>query len=343
MKTRKVWPDILRIISIFLVMYTHTGLNAMYLYTETTGFPHFVSFCLKALVQIGPMMFFMISGSLLLQKEEDLKTLFFHRILRIVAVIVVFSLFQRFYWAATSGALDQFSILGSLKDMYSVAVITQYWFLYAYLGMLIMLPFLRLIAKNIDEKGALYLLILVLVFKEIIPTFEIITDIGVLNISLAILDKAILWPLLGYCIEYPLASVFSVRRNRVIAYLTALILFLIDIVYTHHTYVNTGYCENIEGTWVALSLAVFVLVRRLSEGHEFKEGTKRLLNIASEGVFFVFLTEPQLRGLFEFVYTGLSPYITWFFATLIWLFVSVSVGMIVAFLLHLIPGVKKFV
>lgn len=278
-----------------------------------------------------------------MEKEEDLKTLFTHRILRYVIVILFFSLFQRLYWAISSGVLTDFSLLDSIKAIYSSAVITQYWFLYAYLGMLLMLPFIRMIARALSEATALYLLGLMLVFDGLFPIFEIVTDWEHINVSLVILNIVIICPLMGYMVENTLKDYLEKKKNRFVFYGIIIAGFIINIVYVHHTYTNGGSIYDIECVQPFAAVGLIISVKQLLKNKTFSDNKGRLLETCGEGVFLVFLLEPQLRYGFEFVYDFLAPVITWFPAAVIWIFISVFVGILLAKLVHLIPGAKKFV
>ena len=86
---RKVYLDVLRILAILGVLFNH---RVAY-YTIDTLQPVTVNYIVKILLSVfakcGPPLFFMISGYLLLGKNEPLKKIFTHRILRIVIVMVI--------------------------------------------------------------------------------------------------------------------------------------------------------------------------------------------------------------------------------------------------------------
>ncbi len=325
-------------------MYSHSGTDAALVFTEVpNGFSHWISFFIREFEQIGPILFFMMPGIFFLSKDEDLGTLFKHRILRYVVVIILFSLFQRLYWAVASGAFNEFSLMDSLKTMYSTSVIAQYWFLYAYLGMLIMFPFIRMIAKELTKTTALYLFALLLIFGEFFPIFEIIFDLGRINLSPEILANIIIWPLMGYSVDHIFSDELEKVRNRLAIYLIGVGAFLINFVYTHRVFRVSGAFTDIGATYTLTALAVLVFARQIAGKREFKEGTAKILKICGEGIFLVYLLEPQLRTAFRFVFLGLKPVITWFPAAVIWTLIAVAFGIMLSFFLRLIPGVKKFI
>lgn len=342
-KIHKTHLDILRIICIYGIVYSHSGSDAMYMYEQVEGLGHWVGFLIKEIVQCFPFLFFMMSGGLLLKKEEDIKTLFKKRIVRYLVIIVVFSLFQRLYWAVASDAFSQFSLVGSFKAMYSSSVIAQYWFLYAYLGMLLILPFLRMIAAKLTKETAVYLLVLWGVFKTVLPLFEKVTKLDPINITLDIFGIGFIAPLVGYSVEYTLYEFFEVRKNRVLIYITGVVTMALDIAYAHRTYQNTGNIVTIDGGYILGALALYVFVLQACKGNSFKKPMATVLQIGGDGIMLVYLLEPQLRSWFRFIYMGLKPYITWFPAALIWFLAAEIAGIVMAFILHKIPGVKKFI
>ena len=87
----------------------------------------------------------MISGSLLLAKDMTYKDLFTKRILRIV-VALTFASFVA-YIVNIRKDIRSFDLVNFLRNLISGEHVSAYWYLYAYLGFLVTLPFLRRIAN----------------------------------------------------------------------------------------------------------------------------------------------------------------------------------------------------
>ena len=88
-KNRRVDIDIIRIIACFLVVFHHTrGYQA---FGYTASLPEAWIYSLVSVItRMNVPLFFMLSGSLLLQdKQESYKYIFTHRILRIVIILPV--------------------------------------------------------------------------------------------------------------------------------------------------------------------------------------------------------------------------------------------------------------
>ena len=71
-QTRKAYLDALRILAIFLVLFNHTGVNGYALYMVRRGAALFPFYLFNAiLIKVAVPLFLMVSGALLLEKEES--------------------------------------------------------------------------------------------------------------------------------------------------------------------------------------------------------------------------------------------------------------------------------
>ena len=113
----------------------------------------------------------MVSGSLLLPKEESIRYVFRHRVLRMVLVLVLFSFFQ--YLFLIFKGLDAFDFPYFLTRLYTGDCFSPaYWFLYSYTGMLMMLPFLRKLVKSMTKNQFLYLFLLIFILRGVMPILQ---------------------------------------------------------------------------------------------------------------------------------------------------------------------------
>ena len=136
---RKLNWDILRIIACFLVIVNHT--NSDVFLSMAPSLTWFASLTYFFLCKMAVPLFVMISGALLLKKEEDYKTFFVKRILKVGIVILLFSFVYYVIDVLKTG--DAFSMMSFGAHIYKDAITNAYWYLYLYLGLLIMLPLLQ--------------------------------------------------------------------------------------------------------------------------------------------------------------------------------------------------------
>lgn len=89
-RVRLLHPDILRILAIYLVAFNHTGDRGYMLFANSAGSAlYFPYMAFSVLCKIAVPIFFMISGALLLPKEESFKQLFQKRVLRMAVVLIL--------------------------------------------------------------------------------------------------------------------------------------------------------------------------------------------------------------------------------------------------------------
>lgn len=139
----------LRIIAVVMVVLNHSDLYYTY-YTNTDSvLTFFVSLLLSCICRINVPLFMMITGALLIPKAESWSVIFKKRISRMLVVLVAFSALmyglQCFAWNQ-----DTFSAMAFAEKLLKNEIQTSYWYLYEYIGILMMLPFLGAIARNVD-------------------------------------------------------------------------------------------------------------------------------------------------------------------------------------------------
>ena len=93
MKEKRLDFELMRVIAIFLVIFNHSQERGFTLYEIAGGsaFNNTVSLILAILCKIAVPLFLMISGGLLLHKEETVRDILVKRVLRIGAALVLFS------------------------------------------------------------------------------------------------------------------------------------------------------------------------------------------------------------------------------------------------------------
>lgn len=151
---KKYYLEAVRITAVLLVMYNHSA--PFMSFATQHGVQYAVSFFLSLVCKAAVPLFYMVSGALLLGKNESFGELARKRILRIVAVIVIFSLLYYMKFAVR-GQASVSPIRFLLGLPFDVAFL-PYWYLYSYLGILVSLPFLRPLAQNMPKNAFLSLI-----------------------------------------------------------------------------------------------------------------------------------------------------------------------------------------
>lgn len=202
MKARKLHIDILRMAAIFWVIYIHTGKYGYSLFSDLTGVPYWFSMILSVVSKSAVPLFFAISGAVLLNKDEPIGKIWAHRVPKIAFSLLVVALL--YYINQIQKAGEAFRLGDFMTRLYQGEIMNHLWFLYAYLGFLILLPFYRALAQTLSKEEFLYFLCIGIVSG---PVITLLQNMGGLHMEshLAlspVRTSYIFYPLLGYYLEH---------------------------------------------------------------------------------------------------------------------------------------------
>ena len=282
---RVVYLDALRLLCSFLVIVNHT-----YDYvrlSEASSSVRFASFASMSFSNIAVPVFLMISGCTLLTKQDDLRKTF-SRVLRIGLALVVFSFIYELYRFLT-GQLPSLSIKRFLLFIYEQNTTMAYWYLYMYLGLLLMLPFLQKLFASMQHQDFLLFFGISVFFISVWPLVVEYTPMS------AYCDHFSL-PLFGGSIAYLFWGGYlnkHMKKNPPAWILLVLIAActLICAAVTDRAYVATSaqrylFLDNTDLLPVVLtSLCVFLLFRQM----RFSERSAQLIRTLGSASFGIFL------------------------------------------------------
>ncbi len=296
---RKCYIDALRIIAVILVLFNHTP--GYWLYFDGVGLKYYVYSCISAISTANVPLFFMVSGVLLLGKEESICHLFRRRVTRIILVIVVFSI--PIYLSKNTDP----SIGEALEQLLSGTVLVPYWYLYAYLGMLLLLPYLRIVARHFTKNLFLYICVLYAFMKDGFPVVSLIARI-VFNLNLSLnLDlpivtmRQLFYPLAGYYLGIVLPSERLKPALIKISVASALVGVMLAGVVTCLQGAWEGYSQDYIAMfdWL-VSFSIFITFRYIFEVKKVAQAHPSLANVLcriGSLTFGVYLLDEPLRTL----------------------------------------------
>lgn len=148
--------DVMRIVAIVAVLLNH--LPAYHLFHNGRGMMLVWGLAIGVVVRIGVPLFAMVSGALLLGRNETYRELWQKRISRMLLVVLIFEGIH--YACGCLAGQEQFDASDFAYGLFSGRLkgMTSYWFLYAYLGFLVMLPFMRRVAQAMTRADFLWLM-----------------------------------------------------------------------------------------------------------------------------------------------------------------------------------------
>lgn len=341
-KNKKIHLEILRLIAIYFVIFNHTGVNAYQAYaTKEPGSLLYNIYLIMAIVcKIAVPLFFMISGATLLGKTESIKDLYFKRIFKIVGILLLFSFIQ--YLRINMS----FNIVDFSKKLYQEYIIIQYWFLYAYIAFLIILPILRIIAKNINKKEVIYLFLLWIVSNLVISFFENKLQIyrnG--NLTIPLFNTIIIYPILGYSCE---KFFDEINKKLVIVILFIITIFstIVTMILTNIEISRTGdlLTQKYIATYILPhTVLAYLTVKWIVDSININEKMAKIITWCGSCVMGIYLLETFLHPFMnKFAYMtkeiiGTMP--------AFWggIFVAILIGLVAVSILKHIPIIKQII
>lgn len=397
--SRKVYLEALRYLAIFFVIYNHTAGNGFLLFvdSEQPQWLYPINLFISQIDKIAVPIFFMISGSLLLGKNEPISVILKKRVLRMCLVLIGISLFYLFYndisltqstvkgselvtdpamsdptlkdiIARSSGLKDivlkdptvtdptakDITLLGFFNLIYNQELSPQLWYLYSYIGALLMLPFIRKIAQNLTYRESLYCLAGHLLFVGIIPCLlYLINDqylgrLGHFTIPI-ITERNIFYMLMGYFLEHIMPKEKYNGKNAIIAVALFFVFGAMDS-YVSHLLIEqlkeagreNTFSYNLFSCLVAVpAMSVFFLAKYFFTKVRIPKLLEKIIVACGSSVFGIYLLEALLRRETYGVFVALDRVMPKLVACSIWVFVCMLLGTVITLLLKKLPILRK--
>ena len=348
-KERKVYIEFLRIVAIYMVLFTHTETRGFYLFKLAQGSVLYPFYLFNSIfIMIAVPLFLMASGVVLLGKEESLKHIVTVRFLRFGIVLLVASAIDYCYMCLLHTP-QEMSLSRFLRQLYCSEHSTL-WYLYMYLAYILMLPFLRCLAKAMTEREYVWMF-LMYGAMQFLFIFDYLISQGSWshngNFSFFITADYVFYPLMGYFIDQKLEEKHFSKRNLLILTLASFAAVGICCIMTHYKYTLVGgwdYCETFFKTLCFLpTVTVFYGTKYWFQQHSLPNRISSLIVTLGSTTFGLYLIERICRDETAKLYDYLAPYICTLPACWVWTAVACCVGMTVIYFIKKIPGVRKFI
>ncbi len=351
MKKKFFYLDLVKVIAIYLVLFAHSNTYGTKLYTLVLGQKiYFFYLWMDCIRTINNPLFFMVSGALLLKPENDSDNgasmyRLVKKISKYFVVLVVFSFIQYAY-KISIGSIEKTGIVYFLKYIYSTPIHFSYWFIYAYLGYLIMLPFTRKIACGLSKLQFQYLIFIMILFMYALPLFQISAGMGGINISLYINTYTCsVFPIIGCYLHNHMDEVIFDKKWKIYGLVVLAVAgSCVAAGLTHFEMVRNGkYMENYITYFNMLTaMAIFCICYKLSYFLERKKFILKLISTISSCAFGIYLLENIIEDVFsKKIYEFVPVYWPRFTVCVIYMTLTVAIGTFIVWLLKKVPVVGK--
>ena len=336
-KKEIIYLDILRIFACFMVIINHT--NGFVLENKT--FANVTFYCIMfSLCKVAVGLFFMITGALVLNKNYSYKKIL-KCILRVF--VPVFCLSLVFY--IKDVGVRNINIFWFLKSILSDPYILPYWYIYALIGVYIVLPFIQKMLKRFTNKDYTIFIFIFL----IMPTFiKFLTDYLNFNINYN-LQSAFFPIIIAIMICGNYISKIRISKKVLIGSIILFITSYIGMFLSMYLpYLNKGQISYTLDSWnafpvVLMAISLFYIARYLFENKQYSKRFINIITMIGSCTFGIYLIHTALN--FKLYKLNIMQNLFNFnavIAIIILDFLVFIVCMIIIYILKKIPFIKKF-
>ncbi len=351
---KEIFYEILRVLAIILVILNHLPIATAFMTEEGIGGGLYLIFAI--FVRINVPLFFMISGALLLRKDEDLKTVLKKRVLRFV--IILFAVQLGIYLTSV--------VVSLVKEGYTDASVwdfvwkffgdnvpggDSYWFLYSYIALLCLLPFLKRIVDRMTKYEFLAILIMHFVISSLIPVINLgalafdAEDIGWpsrLQLPLVTV-KPFFYAICGYYLDKK-ADVALIAKNRIKLIIATLLAAALSFIAVNMEATLAGYSEKYISLFDYVNaIAVFLGIKCLYSSEKAENSSGRFIILMGSLSFGIYLLDPFLKAALYSKYSNIfADSLNFALFSLGWLLISLLLGGIITFILKKLPIINNY-
>lgn len=349
MTIRKTYLDFLRIIAIFFVLFNHTDAFYQGILDVGTNW-RFLFLFFTMITRMNVPLFFMISGALLLSKEESVKEIFWKRIFRYIIVIVIAN--SVIYIASIlegTVSYEAVSVKGWMNNIIQESTVS-YWFLYSYLAAMIMLPFIRKIAQNLNKELFIYLVVVHFLVASLVPILNTVL-IGTYTfefseyLSLPIfMEKPIFYMLAGHYFENVVSENYYSGKNVLRWIGLALGGIAIEIVITDIQGRNVGYSlDYVEMFDYLIAFAVFIVAKSMFMKGQVNRMISQFISGIGNVAFGIYLLDPMFGHYVGLkIMHAMNTRISVFLSCTIYCIISMMVCGLVTWGMKKVPVFRRF-
>ena len=344
---RKIYFDYLRILACFLVIFNHTPGYIIFQFLPP-NINSFYYLFFTFITRINVPLFLMISGALLLPGDITYRKLLTVRVPRILGALICSSVV--YYIVSNIHNLSSLRIGDFLQRLVAGSHAVQYWYLYAYLGFLLMLPFMQAVAKKLTSADFIFLLALHFIMETFLPLTNYILScygIPVLDLSYdfsipLITIKAFFYPLIGYYLEHNFEITRLSKKHIITLVLSAFLGIIIPSCFTYHQGFTSEFTQNFVQTFDYITAIIVFLVVKYIVCKTPTLNNSKIVPFISSLTFGIYLMDPVLQycgkgKIFDAVVPATDP----IFYSIVWCFYSMVLCGIATYLLKKIPIVKN--
>lgn len=336
-KEKDLYLEVLRLVACFFVVYNHTGKYGFTYYKEIQGgIEFYVNVIFACACKMAVPIFLMISGAVLLGKDESISAIYKKRMPRILCLIGATSVF---YFIFDYFRYPDYEVEWKviLHKLYSTTEYNTYY-LWLYLAFLIILPLLRKAAG--DRALARYLIGVYFMLYVGVQTISVLWggDPFALNAYMSFFVSWYICPLLGYYLTTMSEEFYQSRWLKrvmlvsILALVFQCVMCVWDLRRGQVLTDGAGYLAVVPAVGV-FYLAKYFNVNKIAA----PETIKRIVMQLSPTSLGTFIIGAKLIWIIYPVYLSLSASVSNQTAAVLWTLAAFLLCQCITYILRLIP------
>jgi surface polysaccharide O-acyltransferase-like enzyme len=343
--THIYWIDLVRVFAVFQVVLVHLSYVIFFKEDPLTYNWQAANFY-DSFSRMGVPLFFMVSGYLLLRKDEPVVDFFRKRFMK-VGIPTLFWSVAYLLWsvkAYTDGSMNPLSvILSMLKAIYTGNVEIHLWFLYILIGIYLVVPILRVYVSAASRQNLTYFIVMWFLATPLLELAQ-----RVIGFETALVIPVVAGYVGYFMMGYLLADVELSRQGMILSILGCIIAVAVTYFGTNILSVNAAPIDTYFSSYfspptVLASICGFLLLKNLGQKLGGAGRTVRLVSATSFGIYLIhiFVVELLRQGELGFhLYSWMAPSVYMIPLTALAVFV---LSFMIIFVMRKIPALKLLV
>lgn len=339
------WIDLIRVVAVFQIILVHLSYVIFFKEDVLSANWRAANFY-DSFSRMGVPLFFMVSGFLLLGKNEPIADFFRKRFVK-VGVPTLFWSVAYLLWsvkAYTDGSMNPLRVaLSMLKVMYLGDIEIHLWFLYILIGIYLVVPILRVYVSAASRRDLTYFAVLWFLATPLLELAQ-----RVIGLPTALVIPVVTGYVGYFVIGYFLADVKLNNRGKVLSALGCIIAIAVTYFGTNILSVHAGAIDAYLYSYFSLptvlaSICGFLLLKDLGSNPGKFAKIIRTVSATSFGIYLIhiFVIELLRKGDLGFrLYSWMAPSIYMIPLTALAVFV---LSFAIIFVMRKIPVLKMLV
>lgn len=325
-KQRENIYDYIRVISCLAIIVIHC--TDVLLDNQDYGRTWWIGNIIQAFVRIALPMFVLLSGSLLLnnQNQETLGNFYMKRLIKIVIPLCIYSFIYIFVFRHNY-SLEIFkpmNLKNAIKSILEGNVYYHLWFVYMIIGLYLCTPFLKKMCQSLTDKecqGLTILIFIISIIEYLLPSFKI--NIGINNIPF------IEWTLV-FLIGY-LVTKETINKHYKLIYTLGVISLIFTIIICR-TNIKINNLKDLSIFMLTEVMAVYLLFVRNKDKICKSQKLNKIMTFLSKYTWEIYLVHAGVLNKIElYIKKGEIHNLLW---SLIMIILVPIVSLILAFIIH---------